>query len=129
MTLKCKLCGSYAVNPGHHGRPDYDAGVDHDLCDVCYWKTRYEAILSIPEYPVRVYKGDDNADPSDTGTTWWAYCKDLDVYGDGDRADIAINSCLRGMMLKARAMIEKGIRMPAPGSLTTSTPITAGKTK
>lgn len=42
--LKCKLCNSHAVNPGHHGRPDYDVGVDHDLCDVCYWRTRAEKL-------------------------------------------------------------------------------------
>ena len=34
---QCKTCGSYAVNPSNHGR---DLGVDMDLCDVCYWRTR-----------------------------------------------------------------------------------------
>ena len=36
---KCKRCGSYAVNPNHHGR---EPGVDLDLCEVCYWRKRYE---------------------------------------------------------------------------------------
>jgi hypothetical protein len=37
--LRCstKGCGSYAVNPEHHGRT---YGVDLDLCDVCYWRKR-----------------------------------------------------------------------------------------
>ena len=34
---KCK-CGSYAINPNHHGRD----GTDLDLCDVCYWRKRAE---------------------------------------------------------------------------------------
>ncbi len=42
MGDKCVICGSYAVNPGHHGRPDFSENVDHDLCDVCYWRARYE---------------------------------------------------------------------------------------
>ena len=33
---QCK-CGSYAINPHSHGRQN---GVDLDLCDVCYWRTR-----------------------------------------------------------------------------------------
>ena len=32
---QCK-CGSYAINPEHHGR----GGTDADLCDVCYWRKR-----------------------------------------------------------------------------------------
>ena len=38
MTNKCKRCGSYAINPKHHGRDDRDL----DLCDVCYWRQRAE---------------------------------------------------------------------------------------
>jgi len=34
-------CGSYAINPSHHGR---DPKVDLDLCDVCYWRKRAEKI-------------------------------------------------------------------------------------
>ena len=34
---KCKVCGSYAINPHCHGREE---GVDLDLCDVCYWIKR-----------------------------------------------------------------------------------------
>ncbi len=33
---RCK-CGSYAINEDSHGRAP---GVDTDLCDVCYWRTR-----------------------------------------------------------------------------------------
>lgn len=36
----CKRCGSYAINQHCHGR---EAGVDLDLCDVCYWRKRAEA--------------------------------------------------------------------------------------
>ena len=38
---KCKRCGSMAINPSHHGR---EPGVDLDLCDVCYWRNRYEEL-------------------------------------------------------------------------------------
>lgn len=38
---QCKRCGSYAVNPHCHGR---EAGVDLDLCDVCYWRKRAELL-------------------------------------------------------------------------------------
>lgn len=35
--MRCSRCGSYAINPNHHGRePD----IDLDLCDVCYWRKR-----------------------------------------------------------------------------------------
>ena len=33
----CRVCSSLAINPHMHGRED---GVDLDLCDVCYWRTR-----------------------------------------------------------------------------------------
>ena len=36
--MPCKNCGSYAINPDHHGRD----GTDLDLCDVCYWRKRSE---------------------------------------------------------------------------------------
>ena len=39
MSSKCKICGSYAINPHSHGRKPR---VDVDLCDVCYWRTRAE---------------------------------------------------------------------------------------
>lgn len=35
--MKCKKCGSYAINHHLHGRD----GTDRDLCDVCYWKKRF----------------------------------------------------------------------------------------
>jgi hypothetical protein len=45
------------------------------------------------------------------------------VYGDGKVASTAVNSCLAGMALKAGVMVEKGIAMPTP------TTVTKGKTK
>lgn len=38
---KCKICGSYAINDGQCGRA---AGIDLDLCDVCYWQQRAETM-------------------------------------------------------------------------------------
>lgn len=38
METKCRICGSYAINPGHHGRP---LGESLTLCDVCYWREQY----------------------------------------------------------------------------------------
>jgi len=48
--LRCstKGCGSYAVNPEHHGRT---YGVDLDLCDVCYWRKRAPEPRPISEAP------------------------------------------------------------------------------
>ena len=34
---QCK-CGSYAINHHLHGRD----GSDTELCDVCYWRKKYE---------------------------------------------------------------------------------------
>ena len=34
---QCK-CGSYAINHNAHGRD----GSDPDLCDVCYWRKKYD---------------------------------------------------------------------------------------
>jgi hypothetical protein len=44
--MRCKRCGSYAINPNHYNRiPDRDI----DLCDVCYWRKCAEefALLSL----------------------------------------------------------------------------------
>ena len=38
--IRCQPCGSYAINDRAHGR---EAGVDLDLCDVCYWRKRAAA--------------------------------------------------------------------------------------
>ena len=38
MRTKCIVCGSYAINPKHHGRP---LGESLNLCDVCYWREQY----------------------------------------------------------------------------------------
>ena len=42
---KCRLCSSYAINPGHDGREKHGEGVDLDLCNVCYWRIRAELAL------------------------------------------------------------------------------------
>ena len=39
----CKQCGSYAINPGMHGRD----GSDVDLCDVCYWRKRSDELARL----------------------------------------------------------------------------------
>lgn len=36
---QCRQCGSHAINPHLHGR---EAGVDLNLCDVCYWRKKAE---------------------------------------------------------------------------------------
>jgi hypothetical protein len=41
---KCKRCRSYSINPHLHGRTE---GEDLDLCDVCYWKKRYDDLKRI----------------------------------------------------------------------------------
>ena len=41
--INCK-CGSYAINHNAHGRD----GSDPDLCDVCYWRSRAEAMRESP---------------------------------------------------------------------------------
>lgn len=46
---QCK-CGSYAINPHCHGR---ESGVDLNLCDVCYWRTRAEAAKAASVCPVK----------------------------------------------------------------------------
>jgi len=38
---QCKRCGSQAVNPHTHGRD----GTKPDLCDVCFWREKYEDLL------------------------------------------------------------------------------------
>lgn len=44
----CTRCGSYAINPHCHGRNDSDL----DLCDVCYWRKRAEALTAQPAQAV-----------------------------------------------------------------------------
>lgn len=39
--MKCRVCGSYAINHHLHGRD----GSDPDLCDVCYWRKRCDDLL------------------------------------------------------------------------------------
>lgn len=40
--MRCKRCGSYAINPHCHGREE---DIDLDLCDVCYWRKRAEQAI------------------------------------------------------------------------------------
>lgn len=44
MSSKCRICGSYAINPHRHGR---EPNTDLDLCDVCYWRTRAEESIAL----------------------------------------------------------------------------------
>lgn len=37
--MKCKICGSYAINHHHHGRD----GTGPDLCDADFWRVKAEA--------------------------------------------------------------------------------------
>jgi hypothetical protein len=41
--MECKNCGSQAINHNLHGRD----GSDSDLCDVCFWRKRYEIIKCV----------------------------------------------------------------------------------
>ena len=43
---RCKVCGSYAINPHLHGRK---ASEDLDLCDVCYWRKRVDGLVEALE--------------------------------------------------------------------------------
>jgi ribosome-binding protein aMBF1 (putative translation factor) len=48
MMMGCKICGSLAINHHKHGRD----GSGEDLCDVCYWRDKYEQIKKILDYHV-----------------------------------------------------------------------------
>ena len=59
---KCARCGSYAINHNSNGR----YGSDPDLCDVCYWRKRYELLRSAAEKyitSVRFYQIDPYNQP------------------------------------------------------------------
>lgn len=62
--MRCK-CGSYAINPQHHGRD----GSDNDLCDVCYWRKRaerYAALLT----EIGHYAHDHSTGPAVPDALW-----------------------------------------------------------
>lgn len=42
--MTCKNCGSYAINPGHHGR---EPGKNLHLCDVCYWRSEAARLIAL----------------------------------------------------------------------------------
>jgi len=48
----CERCGSYAINPNNHGR---DPKKYLKLCDVCYWRKRFE-ILQIENEKLQTEK-------------------------------------------------------------------------
>lgn len=48
--MRCKRCGSYAINHNLHGRD----GSGKDLCDVCYWREKAEGSLSIEKMGARI---------------------------------------------------------------------------
>lgn len=53
--MKCKCCGSYAINEHLHGRKK---GTDSDLCDVCYWVNRFkEAEITIRKLEFMIENG------------------------------------------------------------------------
>ena len=59
---KCVRCNSYAINHNSHGRD----GSDPDLCDVCYWRKRYDLLRSAAEIyvmSVRLYQIGPNNQP------------------------------------------------------------------
>ena len=39
--MKCIRCGSYAINHNLHDRD----GTHEELCDVCFWRLKYENLL------------------------------------------------------------------------------------
>ena len=49
--MKCKWCGSYAINHNSHGRD----GSDGELCDVCYWMKRADILRDALEYAIEKY--------------------------------------------------------------------------
>lgn len=59
MTQRCTQpgCGSYAINPGMHGRSDDDK----HLCDVCYWRVRYNNSQADIDEAVRLLRDDIDA--------------------------------------------------------------------
>jgi hypothetical protein len=42
----CSRCGSYAINLYLHGRN----GSRSDLCDVCYWRNKYEDVKDYTQH-------------------------------------------------------------------------------
>ena len=68
----CKRCGSYAINPSHHGRD----GSDSHLCDVCYWRKRAE-LASLDSNLLNELDaiGGDELGLQKTKTGWWAIPK------------------------------------------------------
>lgn len=102
---KCKNCGSYAVNPHCHGR---HAGIDLDLCDVCYWRLRADylaAALEDARTAARYSARDPVAEKLAKATRTY-----LEIYADylefdGDRRGIA--DCLRTAREELRAALVK----------------------
>ena len=50
--MKCKMCDSYAINHNMHGRD----GSNPDLCDVCYWRNKYEELLKNTDKAIKLNK-------------------------------------------------------------------------
>lgn len=62
---KCDECGSYAINHHCHGRD----GSDKDLCDVCYWRSRSDALLTALEDLVHMVADAWQPDPDEVYAT------------------------------------------------------------
>lgn len=75
MTDRCRICHSYAINPHLHGR---DPAADLDLCDVCYWRERAQAVVR------------DVDERTCDNCTEYMYCEDCDVYRRADDAGFGI---------------------------------------
>lgn len=53
----CKRCGSHAINPNRHGR---ESGQLLDLCDVCYWRAKYETLTELTKNILKTQKEINN---------------------------------------------------------------------
>lgn len=81
--MKCRECGSYAINHHLHGRD----GSDPDLCDVCYWRKRAESrqnetVQRPAQGSVLTIFGTDRYRVEKTWRGFWPYCVKA---GDGQR--------------------------------------------
>jgi hypothetical protein len=50
--MRCKRCGSFAINPDHHGRDKTNL----DLCDVCFWRNKAERLDTLSKHMVEVMR-------------------------------------------------------------------------
>jgi len=53
----CKRCGSYAINHDSHGRD----GTQKNLCDVCFWRNKFEKAEKKITRLLRILEENNNA--------------------------------------------------------------------